>query len=65
MGHRETVPAWVVRQANRRAARYADDKVVRWITVPTRKARDDQPAKLGLSSNDNLIAFTRTVHSDS
>lgn len=63
MNARQTIPAWILRQANRRAARYGDDRVVRWIALPVGRRRVDPPPAHGASSNDNVVFLPRTSSS--
>ena len=43
MTERGSRPKWVMRQMRRRAARYADDRVIRWIALPARWGRRHGP----------------------
>ena len=38
-------PRWVTRLMDRRAARYADDRVIRWIALPARWGRRRAPPR--------------------
>ncbi len=61
MRHIETSPAWVLRFKDRCRQRRADDRIARWIALPSEKTRRAAAASNGRDtpdswSNDNQSA---------
>ncbi|GJE29248.1 hypothetical protein [Methylobacterium organophilum] len=52
-----TLPGWVMRQLNRRAGRYNDDKIVRWISLNPGRDRADLQGELQEGGSDNVVDF--------
>ena len=60
----DTIPAWALRQRNRRIGRHQNEMVVRWIALPQPKDQSDANRSEGIvpgdvsTLNGNVVMLT-------